>query len=73
MQDHVMKTQDKYMRAIQKQMKSEKKTFAKVIEGYIEEKTNSKAKAKAIMLKMQWFIAEQARLYYGEKDPNQVG
>jgi hypothetical protein len=39
-------------------MKSEKKTFAKVIEGYVEEKTNSKAKAKAIMLRMQLLIAE---------------
>jgi hypothetical protein len=34
-------------------MKTEKKSFAKVIEGYVKEKINSKAKAKAIMKKMQ--------------------
>ena len=65
-----MKTQDKYMRVIQRQMQSEKKTFAKVIEGYVEEKTNSKVKAKAIIQKMQLFIAHQAHLYYGEKHPD---
>ncbi len=61
------------MRIIQKQMQSEKKTFARVIEGYVKEKINSKAKAKAIMKKMQTFIALQAHLYYGEELPNLPG
>ncbi len=61
------------MRTIQKQMKTEKKSFAKVIQGYVKERINSKAKAKAIMKKMRQFIAVQAHLYYGEELPDLPG